>query len=516
VITTNFDRVLEFVFERAGTPFEDVVPGGRAAVITKALNENRRVLLKLHGDVEESADRVLTRADYRLHYGDLDTDKIKFTLPLPRLLQQVFLNRPLLFLGCSLGDDRTIRVLRHVVKLNPDIYHYANLPLPADEAIAERARFLSKHGIRPIWYPPGPHGPHELLEPLLAYLASVAPANAERFRASGSASTRMSVPRAPRDDVGVLPLPEVFIGREQELTWLEGRLRAGGTTAISAIRGMGGIGKTALAAAALRAMGAEGRFPGGIVVALCDGVRDPDVLSRLILSRFATNDGKTGDAPADTTTLAELGVRIRERLGGRDALMLLDNIEPELDITRVVAPLRAAGVTLLLTARHQLPSVVVPTTASWTLDLLSAEEALHVFAAASGLGGAGELTKTNRSAAKRIVAALDRHTLAVKLAGAYAAELQRSLTALARELETDPLKLPDREVTPRAVALMLAHSVDRPGRLRALAPRCLPAHTPRESADQLARSHNTARLSVTIPSWGRWGQMAPVQRHGDE
>lgn len=42
-----------------------------------------------------------------------------------------------------------------------------------------------------------------------------------------------------------------------------------------------------------------------------------------------------------------------------------------------------------------------------------------------------------RGTADRIVAALDRHTLAIKLAGASAVDVHRDLGALARELE-DP------------------------------------------------------------------------------
>jgi hypothetical protein len=49
-----------------------------------------------------------------------------------------------------------------------------------------------------------------------------------------------------------LPMPERFVGRVADLQWVEERLRQGGATGITAVRGMGGIGKTALAAVAVR------------------------------------------------------------------------------------------------------------------------------------------------------------------------------------------------------------------------------------------------------------------------
>jgi tetratricopeptide (TPR) repeat protein len=61
------------------------------------------------------------------------------------------------------------------------------------------------------------------------------------------------------------------------------------------------------------------------------------------------------------------------------------------------------------------------------------------------------------AAAQRIVAVLDRHTLAVRLAGAYAADLCLDLEMFAHSLEQDPLDVPEGEV-PRAVMLAFSQS----------------------------------------------------------
>jgi len=67
-------------------------------------------------------------------------------------------------------------------------------------------------------------------------------------------------------------------------------------------------------------------------------------------------------------------------------------------------------------------------------DLLSEAEALDLFAEYYRRGAGPDLTRPERAAAERIVAALGWHALAVKLAAATAADTRRDLDAFAREL----------------------------------------------------------------------------------
>lgn len=166
VITTNFDKVLEKVFEQTGMPFEDVTRGANVEMATQAIVQQKRFLLKIHGDAVDSTNRILTKSDYSRHYGSSDGASIDFSLPLPGLLQQMLLGRALLFLGCSLNQDRTITVLKEVSTKARSIAHYAIVEQPIPEGLFhKRSSFLSDHNIRPIWYP---NGRHELIEPLLA------------------------------------------------------------------------------------------------------------------------------------------------------------------------------------------------------------------------------------------------------------------------------------------------------------------------------------------------------------
>lgn len=233
-------------------------------------------------------------------------------------------------------------------------------------------------------------------------------------------------------DLSLLPEPPSFVGREGELAWVIERLRAGGAISITALRGMGGIGKTALAAVAVHRLHTEGRFKDGIAVLLCAGKSDAASVAQEVLARFS------GGKIIEARTEAELAAAARRVLHGKDALIVLDNVEPELDIARVARPLKEAGATLLLTARHALPTAVVPLNSSRGLDLLAVDEALALFAESYGIDAFQAFSPTDAPAVRRIVTALARHTLAIKLAAINAAEEQRSLPALAAELEADP------------------------------------------------------------------------------
>ena len=93
VITTNFDHAIERAFVASHRPFERVVWGAKVDILAKAFRQNRALLLKLHGDVDDRTDRILTLREYNRHYGK--------GRPLVRLLREIFSTRPVLFIGCS-------------------------------------------------------------------------------------------------------------------------------------------------------------------------------------------------------------------------------------------------------------------------------------------------------------------------------------------------------------------------------------------------------------------------------
>lgn len=170
VITTNFDRVLEKVYENEGKVFLEKVTGrGRANAFFRAIPAGDRYLMKLHGNIDNAAERVLNKAEYDSAYGN--DGNIHFDCLLPKLLKRLFGSYSFLFLGCSLSADRTIMTFMKVAQeVGGDSlpHHYAILASPADpdkkRTIDQR---LADAHITPLWYP---EGEHNLVEEILQQL----------------------------------------------------------------------------------------------------------------------------------------------------------------------------------------------------------------------------------------------------------------------------------------------------------------------------------------------------------
>jgi hypothetical protein len=157
VITTNFDSVLEQVFETAGQPLYPV-PGPKAYEIVTAIHQNQHALLKIHGDCRDSLFRVLTVEEYERTYGVTtrsSQESPQSQASIGSMAWLMFTNRPLLCLGCSLKQDRTTKVLRALRQELLGLTHYAILAghycLHRWE---EREKQLDQMGIRPLWFAP--------------------------------------------------------------------------------------------------------------------------------------------------------------------------------------------------------------------------------------------------------------------------------------------------------------------------------------------------------------------------
>lgn len=172
VITTNFDRVLERVYESDAKAFEEKVTGrSRANAFFRAIPAGQRYLMKLHGNIDNAAERILNADEYGSAYGN-DGD-INMTFPLPKLLKRLFTSYSFLFLGCSLSADRTIQTFMRVAgeEGHDNLpHHYAVLPSPSDaEKKLTMDQRLSDAHITPLWYPEGEHDHVErVLELLLS------------------------------------------------------------------------------------------------------------------------------------------------------------------------------------------------------------------------------------------------------------------------------------------------------------------------------------------------------------
>lgn len=156
IVTTNFDDAIEETYRQSGTEFKAYMHGTQDHNFFQRLVRGDRCLLKLHGDAENDATHILTKAQYADAYGA----PFDFHKPLPKALRQIYISHSLLFLGCSLDQDWTLDLFKKAKE--QDEYqiptHYAILPEPADTAAKQRkTKNLLELNIQPIWYPDRKH-----------------------------------------------------------------------------------------------------------------------------------------------------------------------------------------------------------------------------------------------------------------------------------------------------------------------------------------------------------------------
>lgn len=166
IITTNFDKFLESLF-KTNQGFDQVLSGSGLEEAFRLMSQGGRFLCKLHGSCDVITNRVLTETEYEESY-------VKTGL-LKRFLERIAIGNSLLFIGCSLTTDRTIKILEELVNENSGLslpQHYAFLELNTDTDKVERQKTLAKANIFPIWYPEGEHD--ESIEALLLALVDQA------------------------------------------------------------------------------------------------------------------------------------------------------------------------------------------------------------------------------------------------------------------------------------------------------------------------------------------------------
>lgn len=153
VITTNYDRLIEQVYDTGEKDAFQIINGLNALEKPAA---DRTTIIKLHGDIQNPAQCILSKNQYNQAYGN---DQLDMTLPIPKLLSYYYRNSSLLFLGCSLNKDRTLQVFQAVKDKIGDAdksQHFSIEQAPEDEEkLVERNAQLAKLGITAIWFEKG-------------------------------------------------------------------------------------------------------------------------------------------------------------------------------------------------------------------------------------------------------------------------------------------------------------------------------------------------------------------------
>lgn len=182
IVTTNFDTVIEDLFREIGQPLDGYMHGTQAGNnFVQRLLRGERCILKLHGDAGQANTHVFTQTQYQAAYGTAGDEPFAFQNQLPRALRQIFISHSLLFLGCSLEQDKTLDLFKSVVDESafeiPDHFALLNEPTTPQDRARKETRLLQLK-IRPLWYPTPDDvegkPDHSLLEQVLRLAIAVA------------------------------------------------------------------------------------------------------------------------------------------------------------------------------------------------------------------------------------------------------------------------------------------------------------------------------------------------------
>jgi tetratricopeptide (TPR) repeat protein len=150
------------------------------------------------------------------------------------------------------------------------------------------------------------------------------------------------VPKFPSPFQAIADL-STFVGRENELAEVKKALLNNGRAAICGVKGMGGVGKTSLAAHLAYQLHDD--FPDGVLWARLD---TSDTLT--ILGMFADAYGKDVSQYKDVESRAAV---VRNVLAGKRVLIVLDNAQNSAEV-RPLLPPSTGKPAVLITSRHDL------------------------------------------------------------------------------------------------------------------------------------------------------------------
>lgn len=218
LITTNYDRLLEQCFD-VGPGEEVQVINGTSAMETP--DPEKITVIKLHGDIGNPNRCILGKKQYDAAYGETDLD---LTLPIPKLLRYYFTTSSLLFIGCSLNNDRTIQVFKAVKAEigdgdRPEHFSIEQAPEIEADLVTRNAELLDL-GIVPIWFPKGEYDKVEAIlrhaRNELKYKQSNTPRNGfshGKKKSDASTTPPISDPPTPVANIETTPKPLSMFAR---------------------------------------------------------------------------------------------------------------------------------------------------------------------------------------------------------------------------------------------------------------------------------------------------------------
>ena len=238
-----------------------------------------------------------------------------------------------------------------------------------------------------------------------------------------------------------------FTGREGEAAALLAALKdGGGAQAITALKGIGGIGKSALAVRVARQLALS--YPAAQILIDLRGTEPDPVVPMAAMEEIIRRFEPAARLPDDAGAVAEI---YRDLLGQNKALLILDNARDGAQVQDLVPPPPSAAI---ITARRQID---LPGVASHRLDNLERADAVALLMALFAANA------PEASVLDGLAAACADHPLSLTVAGTYAAnradriDLARYAAEIAARRET--LRLAG--VEGHDVMAALAFSLDR-------------------------------------------------------
>ncbi|RJO79372.1 hypothetical protein D5S18_03365 [Nocardia panacis] len=222
-----------------------------------------------------------------------------------------------------------------------------------------------------------------------------------------------------------------FTGREGMVRALAAQLTdGGGAVAISAVGGMGGVGKTTLALHVAHRV--RPHFPDGQLYVNLHGVDSAPTPPLDAVGGFLRALGvPEGDIPP---TVDERTAQLRTRLSGKRMLMVLDNARDSAQLTPLLAG--TPGTAVLITSRSAL--IEMPAVRRTRLDVLAADEALTLLRHILG----AERVAAEARAAREVVEHCGYLPLAVRIVGArLAVRPQWTIGSFAERLADEKSRL---------------------------------------------------------------------------
>jgi tetratricopeptide (TPR) repeat protein len=241
-----------------------------------------------------------------------------------------------------------------------------------------------------------------------------------------------SVSEAPNS----LPAPLAdFTGRDQEMANLDSRIgRDGDALAIHAIDGMGGIGKTTLAIQLAHRL--KHRYPDGqlfIDLQAHSAVDEPLEPAQVIMRLLSTLKATPVRTPEGVAAWGEVW---RAELSRRRVLVILDNAASTAQVEHLIPG--SSSSLVLITSRRRLDGLRTRGITTYSLDVLSHDEAVALFTTVVGDERAG----ADLAGVDEIVRLCGRLPLALRLVAArLAARSSWAIADMAEELRDEQHRL---------------------------------------------------------------------------